>query len=46
MPGKDGISIVRELKNKYSQVKFIMISKVSSKDMVGEAYKSGVEYYI
>jgi two-component system response regulator YcbB len=46
MPGKDGISIVKELKNKYSQMEFIMISQVSSKDMVGEAYKSGVEYYI
>lgn len=46
MPGKDGISIVKELKEKYPEMEFVMISQVSSKDMVGNAYKHGVEYYI
>lgn len=46
MPGEDGISIVRKLKSVYSNMEFIMISQVSSKDMVEKAYKHGVEYYI
>lgn len=46
MPGKDGLSIVKELKKKYPEIEFVMISQVSSKDMVGNAYKYGVEYYI
>lgn len=46
MPGKDGISIVKELKKKYPEMEFVMISQVSSKDMVGNAYRCGVEYYI
>ncbi|WP_026893939.1 response regulator [Clostridiisalibacter paucivorans] len=46
MPGMDGITIVRDLKKVFPQMEFIMISQVSSKDMVGRAYKYGVEYYI
>lgn len=46
MPGMDGISIVKKLKAVYSDMEFIMISQVSSKDMVEKAYKYGVEYYI
>lgn len=46
MPGEDGISIVKKLKNYYPNIEFIMISQVSSKDMVEKAYKYGVEYYI
>lgn len=46
MPGEDGISIVKKLKSIYSSMEFIMISQVSSKDMVEKAYKHGVEYYI
>lgn len=46
MPGKDGLSIVKELKKDYPSIEFIMISQVSSKNMVEKAYKDGVEYYI
>ena len=46
LPGTDGISLVRELKKEYPEIEFIMISQVNSKDMVGKAYKSGVEYFI
>ena len=46
MPGKDGISLTRELKSIYPDIQFIMISQVSSKDMIAKAYESGIEYYI
>lgn len=46
MPDEDGISIVKRLKSIYSNMEFIMISQVSSKNMVEKAYKYGVEYYI
>ncbi|WP_028829587.1 DNA-binding domain-containing protein [Proteocatella sphenisci] len=46
IPQKDGLYLVKELKNKYPQMEFIMISQVSSKDMIGRAYKYGVEYFI
>jgi two-component system response regulator YcbB len=46
MPGKDGISLVKEAKGMYPDVFFIMISQVSSKDMIGKSYQSGIEYYI
>ncbi|KNF09000.1 transcriptional regulatory protein GlnL [Gottschalkia purinilytica] len=46
MPGKDGISLVREARSIYPDIQFIMISQVSSKDMIGKAYQSGVEYFI
>lgn len=46
MPGKDGISLVKEIKKLYPEIQFIMISQVSSKDMIGKAYQSGVEYFI
>ncbi len=46
MPGKDGLSIVKDIKKNFPEIEFIMISQVSSKDMIGKAYKYGVEYYI
>ncbi|MCQ4924540.1 response regulator [Tissierella carlieri] len=46
MPGKDGISLVREAKAIHPDIQYIMISQVSSKDMISKAYQSGVEYYI
>jgi two-component system response regulator YcbB len=46
MPGKDGISLVREAKVINRDIQYIMISQVSSKDMIAKAYQSGVEYYI
>ena len=46
MPGKDGIQVVRELKGMGSSAKFIMISQVSSKEMIAKAYTAGVEFFI
>ncbi|MFD3156652.1 response regulator [Haloimpatiens sp. FM7330] len=46
MPGKDGISLVKEIKNDISKIQFIMISQVTSKDMIARAYEKGVEYYV
>lgn len=46
MPGKDGIQVVRELRDRGCGAKFIMISQVSSKEMVAKAYTAGVEFFI
>lgn len=46
MPGKDGISLVKENKNLKNHVSFIMISQVSSKNMISKAYEAGIEFYI
>ena len=42
----DGISLVRQAKQILPDTAFIMLSQVNSKDMIGEAYESGVEFYI
>lgn len=46
MPGMDGLNVVKQLKEEYSDIEFIMISQVSSKTMVEKAYRYGVEYFI
>lgn len=46
MPGKDGISLVKDMKTTYPDMQFIMISQVSTKEMIGKAYEKGIEYYI
>lgn len=46
MPGMDGISLIKEAKILYSDIQYIMISQVSSKDMISKAYETGIEYYI
>lgn len=46
MPEKDGIQVVRELKERGCPAKFIMISQVSNKEMVAKAYLAGVEFFI
>lgn len=46
MPEKDGIQVVRELKDLGCRAKFIMISQVSSKEMIAKAYSAGVEFFI
>jgi two-component system response regulator YcbB len=46
MPNKDGIQVVRELKEQGCTAKFIMISQVSSKEMIAKAYTAGVEFFI
>ena len=46
MPEKDGIQVVRELREMGCSAKFIMISQVSAKEMVAKAYAAGVEFFI
>ena len=46
MPEMDGISFVSKLKQTNPNIAFIMLSQVSSKDMISDAYESGIEFYI
>ncbi len=46
MPKKDGIEIVKEIKGNDNNIKFIMISQVSSKSMISKAYTAGIEFFI
>ena len=46
MPGKDGIQVVRELKEGGSRAKFIMISQVSAKELISKAYRAGIDFFI
>lgn len=46
MPGKDGIQVIRELKSKGCTAKIIMISQVSTKEMIAKAYNSGIDFFI
>ena len=46
MPEKDGIQVVRELKQGGCNAKFVMLSQVSDKDMIAKAYTAGVEFFI
>lgn len=46
MPGKDGIEIVEQLKERDFPGKIIMISQVEKKEMVAQAYAAGIEFYI
>lgn len=45
MPMRDGIETVRHIASTFTG-KIIMISQVESKQLIGEAYTLGVEYYI
>ena len=46
MPEKDSIQLMRELKAAGCQAKFIIISQVSSKEMIARAYSTGVDFYV
>lgn len=46
MPEKDGIQLVRELKERGSRARFIMISQVAAKEMVAKAYQAGIEFFV
>jgi len=46
MPGLDGIETVEQLKIADFRGQFIMISQIVNKEMVGEAYEKGVEFFI
>ena len=45
MPIRDGIEMIRALAEGF-QGKFVMISQVEAKELIGEAYRLGAEYYI
>ncbi|RXT07960.1 response regulator [Ammoniphilus sp. CFH 90114] len=46
MPELDGIETMKELRDRNYEGKVVMLSQVVNKDMVGEAYQMGVEFYI
>lgn len=46
MPELDGIETMEQLRTQGFQGQFIMISQIVNKEMVGEAYGKGVEYFI
>jgi len=46
LPKKDGITVVEELLKINKDLKFIMISQVSSKKMISTAYTAGIDFFI
>ena len=46
MPGMDGIEFVRQARGRYPDLRFVMLSQVTSKDMVAEAYSAGVDFFL
>lgn len=46
LPEIDGIEIVKEIKSRYKDIDFIMISQVSDHDLISEAYEAGINFYI
>lgn len=46
MPEKDGVTLVRELKERGCKARCIMISQVSEKELIGKAYDAGIEFFI
>ena len=46
MPNMDGITFIKKASEINPSLTFVMISQVSSKDMISEAYENGIEFYI
>lgn len=46
MPSMDGISLLKEIKKKHPGIQYIMISEVSSKELISKAYNNGIEFFI
>ena len=46
MPEMDGITFVQKARQQFPELHFVMLSQVTSKEMVGEAYQSGVDFFI
>lgn len=46
MPFKDGNSVVQEIKRFRPNINFIMISQISDKELISEAYRAGIEFFI
>ncbi|WP_226645112.1 response regulator [Mesobacillus subterraneus] len=45
MPNRDGLETIKEISPTFTG-KIIMISQVESKELIGEAYRLGIDYYI
>lgn len=46
MPTMDGIEIVKKVNSIDNNISFVMISKVSDKEMIAQAYDAGIEFFI
>jgi len=46
MPDQDGIETINSLQAQGCKSKFVMISQIENSDMVGRAYRSGIEFFI
>lgn len=46
MPKKDGITVVKEIREINPDISFIMISQVADKKMIQDAYEAGIEFFI
>ncbi|WP_410513447.1 response regulator [Paenibacillus sp. BR2-3] len=46
MPDQDGIETINSLQAQGCKSKFVMISQIENGDMVGRAYRSGIEFFI
>lgn len=46
MPQKDGSMLVSEIKSKNPDIKFIMISQITTKNLISKAYNAGIEFFI
>lgn len=46
MPKMDGITFIKEARKKVPDAAYIMLSQVSSKDIIGVAYEAGIQFYI
>lgn len=46
MPKMDGITFIKEARKKVPDAAYIMLSQVSSKDIIGAAYEAGIQFYI
>lgn len=46
MPEQDGIETINQLKQKGYCGKYVMISQIENKEMIGKAYQAGIEFYI
>lgn len=46
LPGQDGVKLITRLREEVTETAFIMISQSSCQDMITEAYKNGIDFYI
>lgn len=46
MPLMDGITFVKKAKEKFPDICYVMLSQVSNKDMIAQAYEAGITFFI